>query len=82
MSALWTSDEIAGATGGAACGTFEASGVAFDSREIGAGDLFVALKGERFDAHDFLADAVGKGAAALVVSRAPAVGISGTIGAR
>ena len=43
-----------------------------DTRSIEPGDLFVALKGERFDAHDFLADAVGKGASGLVVSRASA----------
>ena len=44
--------------------------VTTDTRAIGAGDLFVALRGDRFDAHDFLADAVAKGAAALVVSDA------------
>ena len=43
-----------------------------DTRTIQAGDLFVALAGERFDAHDYLADAVRAGAAALVVSRADA----------
>jgi UDP-N-acetylmuramoyl-tripeptide--D-alanyl-D-alanine ligase len=41
-----------------------------DTRTIEQGDLFVALIGERFDAHDFLADAVAKGATGLVVSRA------------
>ncbi len=40
-----------------------------DSRSVTAGDLFVALVGEKFDAHEFLRDAVGKGAAAVVVSR-------------
>ena len=40
-----------------------------DTRTIEQGDLFVALVGERFDAHDFLADAVAKGATGLVVSR-------------
>ena len=40
-----------------------------DTRSIQSGDLFVALSGERFDAHDFLADAVKAGAAAVVVSR-------------
>ncbi|OQS40065.1 UDP-N-acetylmuramoyl-tripeptide--D-alanyl-D-alanine ligase [Chromobacterium haemolyticum] len=40
--------------------------VVTDSREAGPGDLFVALKGERFDAHDFVADVTAKGAAALV----------------
>jgi UDP-N-acetylmuramoyl-tripeptide--D-alanyl-D-alanine ligase len=44
-------------------------GVSTDTRQIGAGDLFVALAGERFDAHDFLTAAVGNGAAALIVSK-------------
>ena len=43
--------------------------VSTDTRNITAGDLFVALAGERFDAHDFLAEAVKKGASALVVSK-------------
>ena len=47
-----------------------------DTRTIEHGDLFVALIGERFDAHDFLADAVTRGASGLVVSRAePARGL-------
>ncbi|MEO3955255.1 UDP-N-acetylmuramoyl-tripeptide--D-alanyl-D-alanine ligase [Chromobacterium piscinae] len=37
-----------------------------DSRQAQPGDLFVALKGERFDAHDFVAEVTSKGAAALV----------------
>jgi len=40
-----------------------------DSRTVEPGDLFVALKGERFDAHDFLADVVARGASAVMVSR-------------
>ncbi|HEY9479845.1 MAG TPA: Mur ligase domain-containing protein, partial [Gemmatimonadaceae bacterium] len=43
--------------------------ISTDTREIQRGDCFVALVGERFDAHDFLAEAVARGAAALVVSR-------------
>ena len=39
-----------------------------DTRSIAAGDLFVALKGERFDAHAFLADAARAGATAAIVS--------------
>lgn len=49
-----------------------------DTRAIRAGDLFVALRGEKFDAHDFLAQAVEGGAAALVVSdarRAASLGV-------
>ncbi|MGE4535066.1 UDP-N-acetylmuramoyl-tripeptide--D-alanyl-D-alanine ligase [Halomonas sp.] len=41
-----------------------------DTRRLGPGDLFVALRGERFDAHDFLARAREAGAAAAVVERA------------
>lgn len=45
--------------------------VVTDSRSIQPGDLFVAIKGERFDAHDFLADVARAGAAAVVASRVP-----------
>ena len=48
------------------------TGVSTDSRAIKAGDLFVALRGERFDGHDFLkAVATAKAAAAMVDSRVP-----------
>ena len=67
-SPLWTSDEIAQATGGSAHGAFEANGVAFDSREIGAGDLFIAMKGELTDGHRFLDKAFASGAAGALVS--------------
>jgi UDP-N-acetylmuramoyl-tripeptide--D-alanyl-D-alanine ligase len=43
--------------------------VSINTREIVAGDVFVALKGERFDAHDFIVDAQAKGAKALVVEK-------------
>jgi UDP-N-acetylmuramoyl-tripeptide--D-alanyl-D-alanine ligase len=45
------------------------SGVSTDSRAIGEGDLYVALVGDRFDGHDFVADAFAKGARGAVVSR-------------
>ena len=47
------------------------SGITTDTRKIGKGDVFLALRGERFDGHDYLRDAVRDGASALVVSRAP-----------
>lgn len=56
-------------TGRSADGAQAIRGVATDSRTVGQGDLFVALGGERFDGHDFLATAVARGAAAVVVSR-------------
>ncbi|CAN7204054.1 UDP-N-acetylmuramoyl-tripeptide--D-alanyl-D-alanine ligase [Trinickia sp. LjRoot230] len=46
--------------------------VGTDSRTAGPGELFVALKGERFDAHDFLADVAARGVAAALVSHVPA----------
>ncbi len=49
--------------------------VTTDSRAVQPGDLFVALIGERFDAHDFLADVIARGAAAVLVSRAPAASL-------
>ena len=40
-----------------------------DTRKLERGDLYVALKGENFDGHDFVADAAAKGAAGALVSR-------------
>ncbi|MEK7343142.1 MAG: UDP-N-acetylmuramoyl-tripeptide--D-alanyl-D-alanine ligase [Pseudomonadota bacterium] len=68
MMPLWTSAEIAEATGGAASAPFAVSGVAFDSREVGPGDLFVAMKGETTDGHKFVAKAFDQGAAGAIVS--------------
>ncbi len=47
----------------------EFSGVATDSRQIHAGDIFVALSGANFDGHNFLDDVAQKGAVAALVSR-------------
>lgn len=49
----------------------EFTGVTTDSRSVSPGMLFIALRGERFDAHDFIADVVAKGAAAVVVEHLP-----------
>ena len=68
MSALWTSDEIAAATGGTASARFEVTGVTFDSREVGPGDLFVAMPGTVHDGHKFVAGAFASGAAGAIVS--------------
>ncbi|MDL2340539.1 MAG: UDP-N-acetylmuramoyl-tripeptide--D-alanyl-D-alanine ligase [Pseudomonadota bacterium] len=68
MSALWTSGEIAAATGGIASSDFIVSGVTFDSREVGPGDLFVAMPGTAHDGHEFVAGAFASGAAAALVS--------------
>ncbi|MGT2515534.1 UDP-N-acetylmuramoyl-tripeptide--D-alanyl-D-alanine ligase [Sphingomonas panni] len=66
---LWTAAAIAAATGGTASTDFAVDGVAFDSREVGPGDLFVALSGEATDGHRFVAQAFAQGAAGAIVSR-------------
>ncbi|MGZ8407443.1 MAG: UDP-N-acetylmuramoyl-tripeptide--D-alanyl-D-alanine ligase [Caulobacteraceae bacterium] len=66
---LWTSEEIMAAVGGELHGKpFQVSGVTFDSREVGPGDLFVALAGVR-DGHDFASGAFERGAAGALTSK-------------
>lgn len=69
MSALWTSDEIAAATGGTTSEPFEVTGVTFDSREVGPGDLFVAMPGTVHDGHRFVDAAIAAGARGAIVSQ-------------
>lgn len=52
-------------------GAADFDSVSTDTRTVGEGSLFVALKGENFDAHDFLSDVSGKGVAAVVAERLP-----------
>ena len=47
----------------------DVTGLAYDSRKAGAGQIFFAVPGEKVDGHDFIADAVRRGAAAVVFSR-------------
>lgn len=67
---LWRSEDAARATGGRVTKPFAATGVSIDTRTLRAGELFVALKDVR-DGHDFVAQALAKGAAAALVSRVP-----------
>ena len=69
MTSLWTGHAIADATGGALSAPFAVSGVAFDSREVQPGDLFVAMRGETADGHDFVERAQTSGAAGMLVER-------------
>lgn len=66
---LWTSSTIATAVKGSCLGQWQASGVAIDSRHIKAGDLFIPLKGPHFDGHDFILDALNKGAAGAITEK-------------
>src|SRR4051794_34840780 len=47
----------------------EVRGLAFDSRAVKPGDVFFAIKGVKIDGHEFVADAVTRGAVAVVVER-------------
>jgi UDP-N-acetylmuramoyl-tripeptide--D-alanyl-D-alanine ligase len=72
MTALWTAQDAAVATGGRNTGgAWQANGVSIDSRTVGTGDLFVALAGPKFDGHDFVAGALARGGAAAVVAKQP-----------
>ena len=64
---FWTPARVASALGGGPCDDRPIHAVCTDTRAIVRGDPFVALKGENHDAHLFLAEAVAKGAAAVVV---------------
>lgn len=70
MTALWKAADAAAATGGRATTDWTVTGVSIDTRSLRPGDLFVALKDVR-DGHDFVAQALEKGAAAALVSRIP-----------
>lgn len=69
----WTMDRIGQALqghlapGARPAGLAPLGSVSTDTRTLARGDVFVALRGDRFDGHDFLAQAAGQGASALVV---------------
>lgn len=68
---LWKSTDAAGAAQGEARGSWTARRVVIDSRIVQPDDVFVALAGERFDGHDYVAAALAQGAAAAMVSHVP-----------
>ena len=72
-SLAWDLQSVIAATGGAIIrtqGTSYFGNVSTDTRTISSGDIFVALKGEVYDGHDFLDKAVASGAACVIVSDA------------
>lgn len=68
---LWNEKDAVLATKGSCVGSWEAQRVVIDSRAVRKGDLFVAIKGERFDGHDYVAAALENGAVAAMVSKVP-----------
>ncbi|NOK10622.1 Mur ligase domain-containing protein, partial [Corallococcus exercitus] len=76
MAARFSDDEVVQATGATRRGEPVAAGfpaVCTDTRSLTPGCLFVALQGERFDAHDFVDGAQRQGAAGAVVKRGRAL---------
>jgi UDP-N-acetylmuramoyl-tripeptide--D-alanyl-D-alanine ligase len=69
-SALWTIDAMANAMGAARQGHLPASisGLSIDSRSIGSGEVFFAIRGERRDGHEFVPAALSAKAALAVVA--------------
>jgi UDP-N-acetylmuramoyl-tripeptide--D-alanyl-D-alanine ligase len=78
MSLLWTVQEMVEAMEGRPLGNLPegVTGISIDSRTVGEGDAFFAIKGDKFDGHDFASAAIANGAALLVVAEAklPALG--------
>ncbi len=68
---LWTSADVDLATGGDSSRDWVAEGVSIDSRSVAPGDLFIALRGPRFDGHDYVSQALARGAAAAMVDHRP-----------
>ncbi len=83
----WTTAELAGFCAGRLSGAADAriETVSTDTRTLSAGSLFVALVGERFDGHDYLDEAIARGACAVLVSRdveglsVPAIRVDDTV---
>jgi UDP-N-acetylmuramoyl-tripeptide--D-alanyl-D-alanine ligase len=72
MSLLWTSEALVAAMDGRPVGRMPEgiTGISIDTRTLQAGEAFFAIKGEKFDGHDFATGAMAAGAALLVVSEA------------
>ena len=80
--ALWTVEELLEATRGRLHGkvTSALTAVSIDSRAAKPGDIFIAIKGDRHDGHDFVAHALKAGAGLAVVSRVtPEMTAAGTV---
>ncbi|MCY4637790.1 MAG: UDP-N-acetylmuramoyl-tripeptide--D-alanyl-D-alanine ligase [Acidobacteria bacterium] len=79
-SARVRAGELALAAGGrlvAGLPDVELGDISIDSRRIRPGDVFLAIRGNRLDGHDFIAEAVGRGAAGVIVSDTAAAPVTG-----
>ena len=77
MRRMFSFDEVVAAVGGTVVnrkgsigGTVFVTGVSTDTRTIEEGNIYIALKGEKFDGHNYTSQAVEKGACAVIVSSA------------
>jgi UDP-N-acetylmuramoyl-tripeptide--D-alanyl-D-alanine ligase len=68
---LWRPDDLKAALDGELRAPFAATGVSIDTRTLQPGDLFVALIGDRGDGHQYVADALLKGAVGALIHRVP-----------
>ncbi len=68
---FFTTKELAALLGSACRTDAEVTSITTDSRECESGALFIAIKGERFDGHDYISQAVSRGAAGVVAERLP-----------
>ena len=67
----WPLSRVCDAVGGRTVSVLDggARGVSIDTRTLRAGEIYVAIRGERYDGHDFIAEAVRRGAAAVISER-------------
>ncbi|CAA6604273.1 UDP-N-acetylmuramoyl-tripeptide--D-alanyl-D-alanine ligase (fragment) [Rhodospirillaceae bacterium LM-1] len=75
MRGLWTSEDLSKATGVQMASGIVAGGVSIDTRSLNEGDLFIALRGENMDGHEFARQAEEKKAAAILADH-PIPGVS------
>ena len=77
-----TAADVATATGGhlvSGNGSTAVGKVSIDSRTLAAGDFFIAIRGERFDGHAFVADVIARGAAGVLVDNAASAAAAGSV---
>lgn len=81
----WTLESLKSSVSGEMVGPIDSdhkvrfSSVSTDSRTIQSGGLYIAIKGENFDGHDFIAQAIQQGAAAVMLSEPRAIAVPGVL---